>query len=38
VPAEVLKLLGWSEADAQSPGAYPVKAPAPSATAKKRTK
>jgi hypothetical protein len=38
VPAEVLKLLGWTEADAQSPGAYPVKAPAPSATAKKRTK
>ena len=24
-PADVLKLLGWSEADARTPGAYPLR-------------
>jgi hypothetical protein len=34
VPADVLKLLGWTEADAQSPGAYPFKGAAPAPGAK----
>jgi len=25
LPAEVLKLLGWTEADARTPGAYPIR-------------
>lgn len=38
VPADVLTLLGWSEADARSPGAYPFKGSTPVTTEKAKKK